>query len=177
MSDGDGRVFARRHRKSWREIFSRTCRPFSSRTQDGRTSRMYWSEEWREGGKAESSAAIFLFFFLAFVKTIASLPSLRSSPLYLHLFRHTRSISFFLCVRLTDKVPPALILKKSLSLLARPIYPWRRRREGALTRTPTLPSVEGARLFARLLARPPCLLPLCFCCSTCLSSPSLSLLP
>ena len=69
---------------------------------------MYWSR------KAESSAAIFLLFpfVLAFVKTIASpLPSLPPS------FSAHAQFRFFLCVRLTDKVPPALILKKSPSLL------------------------------------------------------------
>ena len=86
--------------------------------------RMYWSR------KAESSAAIFLFVpcVLAFVKTIAS-PLLRPSP---HSqppsFSAHAQFRFFLCVRLTDKVPPALILKKSPSLFPlRPIYPWRRR--------------------------------------------------
>ena len=63
------------------------------------------------------------------------------------IFFGTRSISFFLCVRLTDKVPPALILKKSLSLSLspRPIYPWRRTHSCfaicggcSLARSPTL---------------------------------------
>ena len=62
-----------------------------------------------------------LQYFLSFLRPRFCQNNCFSRPLYLStspsIFFGTRSISFFLCcVRLTDKVPPALILKKSLSL-------------------------------------------------------------
>ena len=125
MTDGDRRVFARRHRKSWREIFSRTCRPSlslveSAPLKEAEVARMYWSR------KAESSAAIFLLFpfVLAFVKTIAS-----PLPLSTSIFFGTRSISF-LFVRAADGQSASGFDIKKVSLpplSPRPIYPWRRR--------------------------------------------------
>ena len=114
-------------RKSWREIFSRTCRPLrSSLLNLQKEGRRGWIGIGRKELRKESSA-IFLFLRPRFCQNNCFSPSppplslSLSLPLPLQcstssIFFGTRSISFFLCVRLTDKVPPALILKKSLSL-------------------------------------------------------------
>ena len=123
-------------RKSWRKIFSRTCRPLrSSLLNLQKEGRRGWIGIGRKELRKESSA-IFLFLrprsVLAFVKTIASLPlslSLSLSPStssvlhFLHLFRHT--LNFFLFVRAADgqsasgfdikKVSLSLSLSLSLS--------------------------------------------------------------
>ena len=146
-------------RKSWREIFSRTCRPLrSSLLNLQKEGRSGWIGIGRKELRKESSA-IFLFLRPRFCQNNCFSPSpppplslSLSLPLPLQcstssIFFGTRSISFFLCVRLTDKVPPALILKKSLSLSLspRPIYPWRRTHSCfaicggcSLARSPTL---------------------------------------
>ena len=148
-------------RKSWREIFSRTCRPLrSSLLNLQKEGRRGWIGIGRKELRKESSA-IFLFLRPRFCQNNCFSPSppplslSLSLPLPLQcstssIFFGTRSISFFLCVRLTDKVPPALILKKSLSLSLSLLVLYIL--GGALTRA--LPSVEGAHS----LARPPCLL-------------------
>ena len=125
MTDGDGRVFARRHRKSWREIFSRTCRPSlslveSAPLKEAEVARMYWSR------KAESSAAIFLLF--SFRPRFCQ-NNCFSPPLSTSIFFGTRSISF-LFVRAADGQSASGFDIKKVSLpplSPRPIYPWRRR--------------------------------------------------
>ena len=122
MTDGDRRVFARRHRKSWREIFSRTCRPLSlAESAEGEVARMYWSR------KAESSAAIFLLFSFRprFCQNNCFSPPFYSTS----IFFGTRSISF-LFVRAADGQSASGFDIKKVSLpplSPRPIYPWRRR--------------------------------------------------